>query len=63
LIVESSVLALTDVWTGEREPSEVLRSAELRIVGPASEAKQLWSWLGRSAFASTRADRRTALAA
>ena len=28
LIVESSVLALTDVWSGEREPSEVLRSGE-----------------------------------
>ena len=26
LIVESSVRALTDVWTGEREPAEVLRS-------------------------------------
>src|SRR5918993_5627431 len=26
LIVESSVLALTDVWGGEREPSQVLRS-------------------------------------
>ncbi len=63
LIVESSVLALTDVWTGEREPSEVLRSGELRVIGPARDAKQLWAWLGRSAFASTRADRRTASAA
>jgi len=41
----------------------VLRSAELRVIGPTSEAKQLWSWLGRSAFASTRAERHTALAA
>ena len=27
----------------------------LRVIGPASDAKQLWRWLGRSAFASTRA--------
>lgn len=63
LIVESSVLALTDVWTGDREPAEVVRSGELRIIGPARDAKQLWGWLGRSAFAATRAERRAALAA
>lgn len=57
LIVESSVLALTDIWSGEREPAEVIRSGELRVIGPASDAKQLWCWLGRSAFASTRAER------
>ena len=62
LIVESSVLALTDVWTGEREPAQVLASGELRVVGPASDAKRLWHWLGRSAFAGTRRAR-TALAA
>ena len=62
LIVESSVLALTDVWSGEREPEEVVRSGELRVIGPARDAKRLWHWLGRSAFASTRAERRTALA-
>ena len=63
LIVESSVLALTDVWSGEREPADVLASGELRVVGPASDAKRLWHWLGRSAFAGTRAERRAALAA
>jgi DNA-binding HxlR family transcriptional regulator len=63
LIVESSVLALTDVWTGEREPAEVMRTGALRVIGPARDAKQLWCWLGRSAFAATRAERGTALAA
>ena len=63
LIVESSVLALTDVWSGEREPSEVLGSRELRVTGPARDAKQLWHWLGRSAFAGTRAERRAPMAA
>ncbi|MGH6611439.1 MAG: winged helix-turn-helix transcriptional regulator, partial [Burkholderiaceae bacterium] len=57
LIVESSVLALTDVWGGEREPAAVMRSKELRIIGPVQDAKRLWDWLGRSAFAATRAKR------
>ena len=60
LIVESSVLALTDVWRGERPASEVIRSGELRVTGPAGDAKRLWDWLGRSAFAATRAGRRAA---
>lgn len=60
LIVESSVLALTDVWSGEREAPEVLRRGELRVIGPANDARRLWDWLGRSAFAPTRAERRAA---
>ena len=60
LIVESSVRALTDVWSGEREPATVIRSRELRVVGPAADAKRLWDWVGRSAFAATRAERRAA---
>ena len=61
LVSTSSVLALTDVWTGEREHTQVLASGELRVVGPASDAKRLWHWLGLSAFPGTRAERRTAL--
>lgn len=60
LIVESTVLALTDVWSGEREPHEVMLSGELRVTGPARDAKRLWDWIGRSAFAATRAERRLA---
>ena len=63
VIVESSVLALTDVWSGEREPSDVLGTRELSVIGPARDAKRLWRWLGCSAFASTRAERRGPLAA
>jgi hypothetical protein len=63
VIVESSVLALTDVWSGEREPSEVLGSRELSVIGPSRDAKQLWRWLGCSAFAATRARRRAPLTA
>jgi DNA-binding HxlR family transcriptional regulator len=60
LIVESSVLALTDVWSGEREAAEVIRRGELRVIGPANDARRLWDWLGRSVFAPTRAQRRAA---
>jgi DNA-binding HxlR family transcriptional regulator len=63
LIVESSVRALTDVWTGERPAAEVVSAGELRIQGPASEARSLWRWLGTSVFAPTRATRQAAGAA
>lgn len=55
LIVESSVLALTEVWTGDRAADDVLRAREIRVQGPRREAQSLWRWLGRSAFAQTRA--------
>jgi DNA-binding HxlR family transcriptional regulator len=54
LIVESTVLALTEVWTGDRRADEVIRDRKLRIIGPAPDAQALWRWLGRSAFADTR---------
>ena len=63
LIVESSVRALTDVWTGERPAAEVVTAGELRIQGPASDARSLWRWLGTSVFAPTRAARQPAGAA
>ena len=63
LIVESSVRALTDIWTGERPAGEVVTAGEVRIQGPASDARNLWRWLGTSAFAPTRAARQAAGAA
>lgn len=54
LVVEASVRALTDVWSGERSAPEVQRSGELRVQGASSDAAHLWDWLGRSAFAATR---------
>lgn len=54
LIVESSVLTLTEIWTGDRDAEEMVRQAELRVIGPARDARDLWRWLGRSAFAQTR---------
>jgi DNA-binding HxlR family transcriptional regulator len=54
LVVDCSVLALTQVWSGDREPAEVVRSREVRVSGAARDAKALWNWLGSSAFAATR---------
>ena len=55
LVVESTVRALTEIWTGDREPAEVIASRALRVSGAPRDARDLWRWLGRSAFAETRA--------
>ena len=54
LVVQTSVRALTDVWSGERTPQQVLHAGELRVQGAAADAARLWDWLGTSAFAPTR---------
>lgn len=54
LVVDSTVRALTEVWTGDRTPREVIESRELRVTGPAQDGKDLWRWLGASPFAATR---------
>lgn len=54
LVVESTVLALTEVWTGDRLPAAVLASGELRLLGRDDAKGRVWDWLGTSAFAPTR---------
>ena len=54
LVVDASVRALTEVWAGERTPAQALQSREIRVDGAKREAKDLWRWLGTSAFAPTR---------
>ncbi len=54
LVVESTVLRLTEVWTGDRDADELIRERRLRVTGAARDARDLWRWLGRSAFAPTR---------
>ena len=54
LIVDCTVRALTEVWTGDRTPVDVLRTRELRVDGAARDVEQLWRWLGTSVFAPTR---------
>jgi DNA-binding HxlR family transcriptional regulator len=54
LVVDASVRALTEVWSGDLTPKEALSSREIRVEGPKRDADQLWRWLGTSAFAPTR---------
>jgi len=60
LVIESSVQALTEVWTGDATSDEVVGAQLVRVMGVQRDAEALWRWLGTSAFAPTR---RTALAA
>jgi len=55
LIVESTVRALTEVWTGDSDAKAELTAGRLRITGEARFARELWRWLGRSMFAPSRA--------
>ncbi|MNS89211.1 hypothetical protein D3C72_1232170 [compost metagenome] len=54
LVVDASVRALTEVWTGDRTPAQALQSREIRVDGARCDAQDLWRWLGTSVFASTR---------
>jgi DNA-binding HxlR family transcriptional regulator len=54
LVVASTVRALTEIWTGDLLPDQALRSRHLRILGGARDARDLWGWIGASAFAPTR---------
>ena len=54
VVVESTVRALTEIWTGDSDPEREIRSGELRIQGAGRSGQILWRWLGRSMFAPTR---------
>jgi DNA-binding HxlR family transcriptional regulator len=60
LIVDSTVRALTEIWTGDSDPAHEIAAGRLRVIGPEREARALWRWLGRSMFAETRAAARAA---
>jgi DNA-binding HxlR family transcriptional regulator len=55
LLVESSVRALTAIWTGDSDAKTELAAGRVRVIGPERDAGRLWTWLGRSMFAPTRA--------
>jgi DNA-binding HxlR family transcriptional regulator len=57
LIVEATVRALTEIWTGDAEPSREVAAGRVHVVGPDSDARRLWKWLGRSVFAPSRVSR------
>ena len=52
--VESTVRALTGIWTGDSDPEREIAAGELKVLGAGSRGRQLWRWLGRSMFAPTR---------
>lgn len=54
LVVESTVRAMTQVWSGDRTPPEVLRAHEVKIHGRERDARNFWQWLGTGTFAETR---------
>jgi DNA-binding HxlR family transcriptional regulator len=58
VIVESTVRALTDVWTGESEPEAEIRAGRLKVQGAGRNGVALWKWIGRSLFAPTRVEAR-----
>ena len=59
LIVEATVRALTEIWTGDAEASREVSAGRVRVVGPKRDARCLWEWLGRSVFAASRVSRAT----
>jgi putative sterol carrier protein len=54
VVVEATVRALTEVWTGDSDPEQAIRAGSLAVQGAGRQGQQLWRWLGRSVFASTR---------
>ena len=54
VVVESTVRALTDVWTGEAEPAGEIAAGRLSVQGSGRNGQLLWKWIGESMFAPTR---------
>ena len=59
VVVESTVRALTDVWTGESAPETEIRDGRLAVQGAGRNGQALWKWIGRSLFAQTRVEARS----
>jgi DNA-binding HxlR family transcriptional regulator len=60
LLVNASLRALTEVWSGDLTPAQALAAREIRVEGDPRDAGRLWQWLGTSVFAPSR---RSAVAA
>ncbi|MEP3563240.1 MAG: helix-turn-helix domain-containing protein [Marinobacter sp.] len=55
LVVEASVLSLTEIWTGDSDPDREQEARRLIVRGSERGCRELWGWLGRSVFAASRA--------
>jgi hypothetical protein len=54
IVVDSTVRGLTEIWSGDRTPEEVMRKREVRVQGNSRDTRSLWRWIGASPFAPTR---------
>jgi DNA-binding HxlR family transcriptional regulator len=54
VIVESTVRALTEIWSGDLLPGQALDQHQLRVLGRPRDAHDFWRWIGTSGFAPTR---------
>ena len=54
VLVDSTVRALTEIWTGDSAPERAIQSGDLKVQGAGRNGQRLWRWLGRSMFAPTR---------
>lgn len=54
VVVDATLRALTEVWTGDRTPRQAMQSRDILVEATRRDAARLWSWLGTSAFAPTR---------
>ncbi len=54
VVVESTVRALTEIWTGDSDPQKEIAAGHLRVDGGGRGGASLWRWLGRSVFAPSR---------
>jgi DNA-binding HxlR family transcriptional regulator len=55
VIVESTVRALTEIWTGDSLPAAEISAGRLKVSGAGPFGKKLWAWIGTSMFAPSRA--------
>ena len=60
VIVDSTLRALTEVWTGDSDPTNEISAGAITVEGGGRQGQQLWRWLGRSLFAPTRSLARAA---
>lgn len=54
VLVDSTVRALTEIWTGDSDPEQEIQAGGLTVQGAGRNGQRLWRWLGRSMFAPTR---------
>jgi len=54
VIVESTVRALTEIWTGDSDPKTEIAAGSVRVSGGGRSGTAIWRWLGRSMFAPSR---------